>query len=297
MKKMLVLAVAMFLLVPSMVLAGQSCVPKTGQTTSYTSGDDGDLRKGLAWLVPRFLDNGDGTVTDNLTGLIWLKDANCYGTETWADALTDCNSLADGICGLSDGSQSGDWRLPNVRELHGLIDFGSYDPALPNGHPFTNLQSSRYWSSTTYAQSTSSAWSVGLGVGQMAHYDKTQINYVFPVRGDSCRQGTCVLTPVDTVVRKGIDRIRFYFTLINNTGEEKTFWVATAVIRPDGVRHGNLVGPLNKTLGPHASQTAIFWHDVPSYSPTGTYTYHGYVLQPDGGIHHECQFAFDVVEP
>ena len=58
-------------------------VPKTGQTTSYTTGDDGDLEMGVPWPSPRFTDKGDGTVTDNLTGLIWLKDANCFGGRTW----------------------------------------------------------------------------------------------------------------------------------------------------------------------------------------------------------------------
>ena len=55
---------------------------KTGQTVSYALGDDGDLQKGVMWPVPRFTDNGSGTVTDNLTGLIWLKDANCFGSQT-----------------------------------------------------------------------------------------------------------------------------------------------------------------------------------------------------------------------
>ena len=64
-------------------------VPKTGQTISYEPGDDGYYQKGVAWPNPRFTDNGDGTVTDNLTGLIWLKNANCFGTRTWATALSD----------------------------------------------------------------------------------------------------------------------------------------------------------------------------------------------------------------
>ena len=55
-------------------------VPKSGQTSSNATGDDGDLQRGVAWPDPRFTDNGDGTVTDNLTGLIWLKNANCFGT-------------------------------------------------------------------------------------------------------------------------------------------------------------------------------------------------------------------------
>ena len=80
------------------------------------TGQDGDWQKGVAWPNPRFTDNGNGTVTDNLTGLTWLKNANCYGTRVWATALTDANTLNSGECGLTDGSVEGDWRLPNVRE-------------------------------------------------------------------------------------------------------------------------------------------------------------------------------------
>ena len=83
-------------------------VEQTGQTTSYATGDDGDHEKGVEWQNPRFTDNGDGTVTDNLTGLIWLKDANCFGTRTWNNALSDSNGLASGSCGLTDGSNAGD---------------------------------------------------------------------------------------------------------------------------------------------------------------------------------------------
>ena len=50
----------------------------------------------MAWPNPRFTDNSDGTVTDNLTGLIWLKDANCFGDRTWISALSDANGLASG---------------------------------------------------------------------------------------------------------------------------------------------------------------------------------------------------------
>ena len=64
---------------------------------------------------------------------------NCFGAKIWADALNDCNTLADGMCGLTDGSLAGDWRLPNVRELHSLVDFGEVHPPLPSGHPFTGV--------------------------------------------------------------------------------------------------------------------------------------------------------------
>ena len=110
-------------------------VPKTGQTAYYGTNDDGTLEKGVAWPTPRFTDNGNGTVTDKLTGLVWLKDANCMGFKTWDDALAAANGLADGQCGLADGSKPLDWRLPNVRELASLIDYGNQNPALPGAHP------------------------------------------------------------------------------------------------------------------------------------------------------------------
>lgn len=164
-------------------LALPARVPKTGQTTSWATGDDGDLEKGVAWPDPRFTDNGDGTVTDNLTGLIWLKNANCFGTRAWATALTDANGLANGSCGLTDGSVAGDWRLPNVREQQSLIDYGRFNPALPSGHPFTGVQSNYYWTSTTYAGYTSDAWLVGLYNGFVGNDDESYTYYVWPVRG------------------------------------------------------------------------------------------------------------------
>lgn len=156
---------------------------KTGQTTSVETGDDADLEKGVDWPSPRFTDNSDGTVTDNLTGLIWLKNANCYGPRNWSTALSDAAALANDTCGLTDGSSAGDWRLPHVRELHSLIDFSQFGPALLSGHPFTAVQSNYYWSSTTRASSMSDAKNVYLLDGNVRSTSKTNINYVWPVRG------------------------------------------------------------------------------------------------------------------
>jgi len=152
------------------------------------TGQDGELEKGVSWPSPRFTDNGNGTVTDHLTGLIWLKNANCEGLKTWANALTWCNNLASGSCGLSDGSSAGDWRLPNRYELESLLDMSRYDPALPSGHPFTGdpfagVPSGDYWSSTTYAINTGSAWYVNLSIGVVNGGVKTAAGSVWPVRG------------------------------------------------------------------------------------------------------------------
>jgi hypothetical protein len=158
-------------------------VEKTGQTTSYATGDDGDLEKGIDWPNPRFTDNGDGTVTDNLTGLIWLQDAGCINIETWLDALTESNGLANGSCGLTDGSVSGDWRLPHIKELQSLCDYGRVSPAFPSEHPFKNIIHGAYWSSTTRADDPEKAWNLSFYTGWVNTQDKTSSQRVWPVRG------------------------------------------------------------------------------------------------------------------
>jgi hypothetical protein len=102
--KRIIILMAGMIFTAAVAYAAPADLPKTGQTTSYSTGDDGDLERGVAWPSPRFTDNGNGTVKDNLTGLIWLKDANCFSRRTWAQALSDANSLANGSCGLTDGS-------------------------------------------------------------------------------------------------------------------------------------------------------------------------------------------------
>ena len=85
-----------------------------------------------------------------------MKNANADGVKTWANALSYCNSLASGLAGLSDGSVAGDWRLPNVKELHSLIDYERNNPALPSGHQFSGVQLTFYWSGTTYSTNSRS---------------------------------------------------------------------------------------------------------------------------------------------
>jgi hypothetical protein len=145
-----ILTVAIMLLIPIVAMAADppAPVPKTGVTTSQRTGDDGYHQKGVASPKPRFMDNGDGTVTDNLTGLMWAKDANlASGSMNWNDAIDYANNLSLGSdgCGLSYT----DWRLPNRFELESLLDL-SNSPALPLPRPFKNFEGTYYWSSTTY---------------------------------------------------------------------------------------------------------------------------------------------------
>ena len=194
-------------------------VPQTGQVLCYNAagtqidcagtGQDGALQKGVELPTPRFTDKGDGTIKDNLTGLIWLKNANCPNTRRdWQTALNDVASLNTSgkmngnDCGDTSGKRGThrtDWRLPNVRELHSLVDFAFFNPAISNAagtgigsnsNPFSNFQASintAYWSSTTLADNTKLAWLVTFNSGDTnVNFAKTDIfNFVFAVRGGS----------------------------------------------------------------------------------------------------------------
>jgi hypothetical protein len=165
-------------------------VPKTGQRTPYDQNippkDDGALQKGVASPTPRFTDNSNGTVTDNLTSLIWMKNANAFVVKkNWAEAMSAAATVAHGFGGLTDGSKPGDWRLPNLRELQSLLDYGRLNPALPENLPFTEVQMYFYWTSTTYAADNTLAYDVGIGFdGKAEGFEKVSPDdFVWCVRG------------------------------------------------------------------------------------------------------------------
>lgn len=182
-----------------------AALPVTNQTECFAisgdaidcagTGQDGDTRAGVAWPTPRFTVRGDGTVRDNLTGLVWLQRANCLGEVPWAEALTRSNTLADGECDLSDGSSAGDWRLPNLNELSSLIDLSSGYPAISNvegtgpmqgNEPFRGVQNRPHWTSTSRSGGADAAWIVSpFASGSFRGEDKTAAYWTWPVRTDS----------------------------------------------------------------------------------------------------------------
>ncbi len=163
--------------------AGLIDLAATGQTTSYATGDDGDWQQGVVSPEPRFVDNGDGTITDALTGLIWTKSASLGNSAmTWSSGLSYANALGGGMDGLTDGSVAGDWRLPNVRELQSLTDYSNYDPCLENGHPFVSVPVAYYWTSSTDINRPTDAWSVYLRSGWGGQLAKSSTAYVWAVR-------------------------------------------------------------------------------------------------------------------
>jgi len=195
-----------FVFIPACLAAqGAISLPATGQTVLYHSGDDGDLMKGVAWPVPRFVDNGDGTITDNLTKRIWLKNGNCpNATGNWQTALQDVAELnSSGTMNGNDcgdtsngGSHQSDWRLPNVLELESLMNVGEDNTgSWLQGQGFENIPYNvggfveRYWSSTTYqtdvGDNREHAWTVEITDERVRHEDKASTSrYIWAVRGN-----------------------------------------------------------------------------------------------------------------
>ena len=185
---------------------GYSRVSKTGQTECWDldgnkieckgTGQDGEHQYGVLPVYPPssknpftiwetyqdrswWTNNGDGTVTDKTTELTWVFDqvkgqtekSECFSMKSWNEALHICNTLAAPMCGLTDGSQPGHWRLPNINEL-ASVAYTIYVQPLATYHgvppepgmvikvwppPKQPVELSYVWSSTTYPQ-TDEAW-------------------------------------------------------------------------------------------------------------------------------------------
>lgn len=147
-------------------------LPDTGQTTSYTAtfGEDHDYQPAAS--QPSYTDNGNGTITDNRTTLMWVKDGNSPGCNngvslTWEQALSFCEGLS--YAGYSD------WRLPNVRELGSIINDGVTNPTISTAY-FPNTKTGgvgQYWTSTTQIADPTVAWQINFYNGGVSGSYKT----------------------------------------------------------------------------------------------------------------------------
>jgi hypothetical protein len=176
----------------------------TGQTTSYGAGTDGDLQLGTA---RSFTDNGDGTITDNVTGLMWEKKSddgsvhdkdNLYTWSTGTDQM-DGTIVMDFLATLNGGGGFAgytDWRIPNQFELYSLVNlevvfpvtYAEFNDSCTGGCTVTTCsctESNFYWSSSTYQNGSSFAWSVDFSVGLTGGNIKTNYRRVRAVRAGS----------------------------------------------------------------------------------------------------------------
>ncbi len=125
------------------------------------------------FTVSHFTDNGDGTISDNFTGLIWQKVLPTNAMN-WEAALLYGNSLS--LAGKAD------WRLPNIKELQSLNDANQINPSFSNSF-FSNLAVGNYWSSTTLQNTNTKAWDINTMYGIVSYNDKTIQEHVILVRG------------------------------------------------------------------------------------------------------------------
>jgi hypothetical protein len=118
---------------------------------------------------------GNPEVCDNTTGLFWEKAPDAT-SRIHADAVTHCAGLA-----LGNGQT---YRLPDEKELISLVDYTRISPALPFGHPFSNIQTARYWSATTYVGTPgdADAWFVDFGHGLTSPGFRALVGFVWCVR-------------------------------------------------------------------------------------------------------------------
>lgn len=159
---------------PKVAVSGQT-IPYNNAPYGFTATHtDGVLQIGAAIPSVRFIDNNDGTVLDTMTGLTWLQRANCLGKLGWEAGLDQVNALKDGQCNLTDGSTAGDWRLPNILELQSILNYEYVNPMLSNsagtaqhtnGDPFTGIDTTAYYTSTSSTIDTNTRYAVGLVSG------------------------------------------------------------------------------------------------------------------------------------
>ncbi|MBF0537545.1 MAG: DUF1566 domain-containing protein [Nitrospirae bacterium] len=129
----------------------------------------------------RFVDNGDQTITDTSTDLMWTKDADLAGRKIWRDALDYVASMNKGMV---ENFGYTDWLLPDKEELERLVKNSKGAPWFwLKSQGFTNVQSYYYWSSTAYTNDTSLAWTIRMGDGNVSASARAYyVGYVWPVR-------------------------------------------------------------------------------------------------------------------
>jgi hypothetical protein len=127
--------------------------------------------------------SGGAAVLDRETGLVWERSPSTTplpwggpGVPFFSSAQYHCNDL-------NAGGRTG-WRLPTIQELLSLVDRSVPfpGPALPNGHPFSNVQSI-YWSATTEATFATLAWAVSFSAGNVGNEIKSGTFFAWCVRG------------------------------------------------------------------------------------------------------------------
>ncbi|MFC1831995.1 DUF1566 domain-containing protein [Thermodesulfobacteriota bacterium] len=180
--KFLVVLLALSLLVVTSAGGGEEFiapVPDSSIPPANDGGPDGCDSSRFKCVM------GGEAVLDNQTGLVWARDSQIFGKKVdWEEGVKICENI-------EIGRKKG-WRLPTRDELITILDTSQSEPALPEGHPFLNIDdlataSGRpagyhYWTSTAYKDDSERVWMVSLSVGKVQDALKLMDETVWPVR-------------------------------------------------------------------------------------------------------------------
>lgn len=168
-------------------------LPRSGQVVTYdqagkaidfkNSGQDGEFQRGEVWPTPRFVENGDGTISDTLTGLMWLTQGNCFGDLPWPTALQALSEFNRGeIACPGVKARYDDWFVPDLAQLASLVDYqasGAGDALRLVG--FSEVQNGVYWSVTPH-RNQQNAWSVDFANGAISAVSKLERHFILVAR-------------------------------------------------------------------------------------------------------------------
>jgi len=181
-------------------VGGETLNPRIRVVSSAYALDDTTIDPPCAVASNRFADCGNGTVTDTVTGLVWLKMVDCsavFGASTtFAGAYQLAATLADGACGLTDESQPGDWRVPSRAEVEVLVNLATANGCafklpdvtglsccFPGPCPFSSLSTNfLYWSATGVDTTPANGWAWNLNTGAWTSLFKGVGEHVWAVR-------------------------------------------------------------------------------------------------------------------
>jgi hypothetical protein len=170
MRKFIRTAIATFAAVAFAGVAWGASAP--GATTGAVTGTSA-VKVPVKPIVTGAANINTGIVKDASNGLVWLKNAGCLASMTFAQAAMSAHNLKSGDCGINDGSMAGQWRLPTRDQLR---------ERYMNKQGFTNVQGGFYWSDSAVPYSGHKVYIVNMGSGAETHGDKTGNYYVWPVR-------------------------------------------------------------------------------------------------------------------
>jgi hypothetical protein len=157
----------------------ESCFDARGNRIPCAgSGQDGVAGPAGLETVPRFLVRGDA-VHDRWTDLHWCRNANPFEFPyAWTEAFDLVEEMnRTGFNGRED------WRVPSRQALFSLVSHQHINPALPSGHPFSDVFPGYYWTDNTCARLPNQAWYVHLGGARVYRGMKSGAYLVWPVAG------------------------------------------------------------------------------------------------------------------